>query len=99
MERLLNDLPCARIDWVFTAGAGSDYWHDRVDQKSVDKGIQRHVGDGRPMTAWLEEVGTPGDWDPSFNHGGHDQFLFIFMNRSETMANRVNTLAGKIRKG
>ena len=98
MERLLNDLPYAHIDWVFTTGIASKYWHDCVDQKSVEKGIQKEIGDGHPMTAAFDEIRTPSDWNISFNFGRHDQFLFIFLNRSETMVNRVKTLAGKIRE-
>ena len=99
MERLLDVLPYARVDWVFTAEPRSEYWHDRVDHKSVEKGVQEKVGDGHPMTAWFEEIKTPGDWDTSYNHGGSDHFLFIFLDCSEPMTKRVDALRKKIRAG
>jgi len=74
MERLLDVLPYDRVDWVFTAEPDSQYWHDRVDNKAVEKGAQSKVGDGHPMTAWFEEVRSPRDWDLYSSFGEHGPF-------------------------
>lgn len=99
MESLLNSLPYDRVDWVFTAEPDSEYWHDRIDQKAVEKGCQEKVGDGHPMTAAFKKISAPCDWRASCNLGQNDHFLFIFLDRSESIATRVKTLARKIKGG
>ena len=55
MEELLDALPYERIDWISVGGPEAECWHDRIDRKSVDKGVQEKVGDGRPMTDWFTD--------------------------------------------
>src|SRR4029453_2131316 len=56
VEQALRSLVAANTDWIFTAGTQPEFWHDRVDQLSVEVGRQQQVGDGSPMTAWFEEI-------------------------------------------
>lgn len=78
MEALLECLPYGQMDWVHVAGPDAEYWHDRIDRKSVEKGVQTHVGEGHPMTAWFEDMESVDDWDTGHNLGGMARLLLVF---------------------
>jgi hypothetical protein len=78
VEESLRTLVAANTDWIFTAGARAEFWHDRVDQLSVELGRQQRVGDGSPMTAWFD-IDSLDQWDTSYSFGGCDYFLFIVL--------------------
>jgi hypothetical protein len=79
VEAALRALIAANTDWIFTAGARAEFWHDRVDRLSVEIGRQQRVGDGIPMTAWFEEIQSLDQWDTSYSSGGADYFLFVVL--------------------
>ncbi len=64
MKQAVDELLTKKCDWVHTTGEDSKYWHDYIDQRSVDLGRQAAVGDGNPMTAWDEEMTGPEKWTP-----------------------------------
>lgn len=84
-------------DCVVTFGERAEYWHDRVDNVSVEQGRQEHVGDGNPMTAWFEEVSRADDMDPSCCYLGASLFLFIFVGFEE-VEDQVQVLRDKLAK-
>jgi len=79
MNQAIDELLAKNCDWVHTAGKESEYWHDYIDQRSVDLGRQAAIGDGNPMTAWHEEMTGPEKWTPIINCGGSDYFLIVLV--------------------
>jgi hypothetical protein len=94
VEATLRALIAANTDWIFTAGARAEFWHDRVDQLSVDSGRQQR-GDRRPMTAWFEDIQSLDQWDTSYSFGGADYFLFIVVGYDVPASFRVREHATK----
>ncbi len=77
VEDALRALVAANTDWISTAGSQAEFWHDRVDQLSVEIGRQQRVGDGSPMTACFDEIQSLDQWETSYSFGGCDYFLFV----------------------
>src|SRR4051812_1538838 len=69
VETVSRTLVRANTEWIFTAGRRSEYWYDRTDQISVELGRQKCVGDGSPLTAWLEEIQSLDQWNTGYNFG------------------------------
>jgi|WetSurMetagenome_2_1015567.scaffolds.fasta_scaffold00126_16 hypothetical protein len=83
MEQAVDELLAKNCDWIHTAGEGSKYWHDYIDQRSVDLGRQAAVGDGNPMTAWHEEITDFLKLKLTVNFGGNDYFLIVLVGLAE----------------
>src|SRR4030042_6951484 len=83
VERCIQEVIRKNNDWILTFGADSERWHDRIDNASVDIGRQKQVGDGDPMTAWIDDIKTLGGLDISCNFGGCDAFLLILIGFTE----------------
>jgi hypothetical protein len=83
MKQAIDELLAKNCDWLHTTGTDSEYWHDYIDQRSMDIGRQAAVGDGNPMTAWHEEMTTPEKWETSINFGGSDFFLIVLVGIAE----------------
>ncbi len=94
VEDSLRTLVAANTDWIFTAGARAEFWHDRVDQLSVELGRQQRVGDGSPMTAWFD-IGSLDQWDTSCSFGGCDYFLFIVLGQQMPSSFHISEIATK----
>jgi hypothetical protein len=94
MRQAIDELLTKNCDWVHTAGKDSEYWHDYIDQRSVDLGRQADVGDGNPMTAWHEEMTNPEKWESTINFGGSDYFLIVLVGFTE-IKRVLETLKGK----
>ena len=77
VQDALRALIAANSDWIYTAGSRAKFWHDRVDQLSVEIGRQQRVGDGSPMTACFDEIQSLDQWETSYSFGGCDYFLFV----------------------
>jgi hypothetical protein len=77
VEAVLRALIQLNTDWIYTAGAEAEFWHDRVDQLSVEAGRQQRAGEGSPMTAWFDHIQSLGQWDTSCSFGGSSYFLFV----------------------
>jgi len=58
VDEIAKELVFARTEHVTTTGRRAELLHDAIDQMSVRLGRQQAVGDGRPMTAWFEELVT-----------------------------------------
>jgi hypothetical protein len=94
IESALRKLVAANTDWIFTTGSQAEVWHDQADQLGMQLGRQRHVGDGSPMTAWLEDMSLLEQWRTSHNFGNSDYFLFVVVGSNESidsLAKRLNT--------
>ena len=96
MRALLEVLPYSQLGWVHVAEPDAEYWHDEVENSSVRKDVQDKVGDGCPMTAWFSEMKSLADWEPSFNLGGSDDFLFIFTDEQASLLHRCTIINKKI---
>jgi hypothetical protein len=97
LASLISSLPYEHIDWVHTAEPNSEYWHDEVDRASVRRGVQQQVGDGKPMTAWFNDLLSVNDWKQSYNLGASPHFLFVFVEPTTPLQERVDVLRRKIR--
>ncbi len=96
MLSLLSLLPYEHIDWVHTSEPNSEYWHDEVDRASVQRGVQKQVGEGKPMTAWFKDLMSLSDWELSHNLGVSPHFLFVFVDPKQPTHERMNLLRRKI---
>ncbi|MGJ8640870.1 MAG: hypothetical protein ACSHYA_15880 [Opitutaceae bacterium] len=85
------------IDWVFTCEPNSERWHDLLDEMAVALGRQKEIGDGSPMTAWFDEIKKIEDWDTSYNYGGSDYFLFVFISASDSLESRMERLRRRLK--
>ena len=74
-------------------------WHDRVDEASVSAGVQEKVGDGKPMTARLDDVKCLEDINAAHNQGGQDNCLLILVGREEISESIINKLIIALTKG
>lgn len=96
MEALINALPYIQIEWVYTTGVDAEYWHDRVDQVSVEKGFQSELGGGYPMTAWFSEIKSIDDWraDACLGDAGH--LVLILMDPDAEIERKIEKVKNKI---
>lgn len=77
VEACIRDLIGQNNDWISTFGADSKRWHDCIDRVSVETGRQKHIGDGNPMTAWLEKVATLKELDTSHFFGAYTTLIIL----------------------
>ena len=96
MDSLLAYLPYESMDWVHVAEPDFQYWHDRIDSASVSAGVQKKVGDGKPMTAWFEELKCLEDFATSYNHGGQTHCLIIVVGNNPFSESTIRTLRNKL---
>ena len=96
MEQLVQVLPYRQIDWLHTASPAAQYWHDQVDHQSVLAGVQENIGDGKPMTAWFDDITTVREWRLEFNHGSTGIFLFVFTGHHEPLEDRMTVIRAEI---
>ena len=97
MVELVDALLKRNNDWILIGGRDTEHWHDYIDQRSVGLGRQEAVGDGNPMSAWLEELTDLAQWDKSHNHGASDYFLFILVG-CQNFDKTVQSLKHRIRE-
>jgi len=95
MKHATDELLTKNCDWIHTAGEDPRYWHDYIDQRSVNLGRQAAVGDGNPMTAWHDDMVNPEKWESTINFGGSNYFLILLVGFTD-INGVLEALTGKL---
>ena len=70
-RRAIAELVKLNNDWIETFGVAAERLHDEIDEASVAHGRQTTVGDGRPMTAWHDDLTSDSAVIDYIRRGGH----------------------------